>query len=195
MRQHALSGRPASRSAKANSRAGGYGAGCMATRARTVIGISLLHRRRGDEVDEVAVGVTEQERPVAPRHRGGLVDEVLDEAGQVLVHAVHVVGEELDDHGAVVARTGGAGRERRDGAGAADREGGAGGPELGEVLVGSAHLRSCGSLVEVGEAGDVTPDDADRDEVHGDLPVCARAAVRAKAVVHPPGTLRRWRRH
>ena len=35
----------------------------------------------GEEVDEVAVGIAEQQRPVAPRHRGGLVDEFLDEAG------------------------------------------------------------------------------------------------------------------
>ena len=70
----------------------------------------------------------------APRHRGGLLDEVLDEAGQVLVYAVHVVDEELDDHGAVVRRAGGAGREQRDGAGATDRQGGVGGAEFGEVL-------------------------------------------------------------
>src|ERR1700691_6489469 len=54
---------------------------------------------RGEEVDEVAVRVAEQQRPVAPGHRGGLLDEVLDEACQALVHAVHVVDEELDDHG------------------------------------------------------------------------------------------------
>jgi hypothetical protein len=34
---------------------------------------------------------------VSAIHRGGLVDEVLDEAGQVPVHAVHVVDEELED--------------------------------------------------------------------------------------------------
>src|SRR5690606_12097372 len=52
---------------------------------------NLLDGLRGDggeEVDEVAVGVAEQQRPVAPGHRGGLVDEVGDEAGQVLVNAV-----------------------------------------------------------------------------------------------------------
>jgi len=67
-------------------------------------------------------------------HRGGLLDEVLDEAGQVLARAVHVVDEELDDHGVVAGRAGGAGREQRDSAGAADRQGGAGRLELGEVL-------------------------------------------------------------
>jgi predicted DNA-binding transcriptional regulator YafY len=46
-------------------------------------------------------------------------------AAQVLVHAVRVVDEELDDHGVVVGWAGCAGREQRDGAGAADREGGA----------------------------------------------------------------------
>jgi hypothetical protein len=61
------------------------------------------------EVDEVADGVPEQQRPVAPGHPGGLVGEVLDEAGQVLVHAVHVVDEELDDDG-VVGRPGGRSR-------------------------------------------------------------------------------------
>src|ERR1700722_20729871 len=81
----------------------------------------------GEEVDEVAVGVAEQQRPVAPRHRGGLVDEVLDEALQVLVHAVHVVDEELDNDGAVGGRTGGTGREQRNGAGAGDRGGGGAG--------------------------------------------------------------------
>jgi predicted DNA-binding transcriptional regulator YafY len=35
----------------------------------------------GEEVDEVAVRIAEQQRLVASRHRGGLVDEVLDEAG------------------------------------------------------------------------------------------------------------------
>ena len=33
----------------------------------------------------------------------------LDESGQVLVHAVHVVDQELDDHAAVRARLGGTG--------------------------------------------------------------------------------------
>ena len=61
------------------------------------------------------------------------------------------------------------GREQRDGAGAADREGGRGGPELGEVLVGPGRLHAGGALVEVDEAGDVAGDDADRDEVHGAL--------------------------
>jgi hypothetical protein len=92
----------------------------------------------GEEVDEVAVGIAEQQRPVAPRHRGGLVDEVLDEAGQVLVHAVHIVDEELDDDGVVVGRPCGAGREQRNSAGAGDREGGGVGGELGEVLVRQA---------------------------------------------------------
>ena len=41
---------------------------------------------------------------LAPRHRGGLVDEVLDEAGQVPVHAVHVLDEELDDDGVISGR-------------------------------------------------------------------------------------------
>jgi hypothetical protein len=38
------------------------------------------------KVDEVAVGVAEQERAVAPGHRGGLLDEILDVAGQVLAY-------------------------------------------------------------------------------------------------------------
>src|SRR6202011_4445228 len=118
---------------------------------------------------EVAGGVGEQQRPVAPRHRGGLVDEVIDEAGQVLVHAVHVVDEELDDDGAVVGRPGGAGREQRNGAGAGDREGGGTGRELSEVLVRPARLHAGGALVEPGQAGDVVGDDTDRDEIHGDL--------------------------
>src|SRR5258707_2192342 len=85
------------------------------------------------------------------------------------MHAVHIVDEELDDHGVVVGWAGCAGREQRDGAGAADREGGAGGPELGEVLGGPVRLHSRGFLVEGDEARDVAGDDADRDEVHGDL--------------------------
>src|ERR1700690_2749300 len=94
------------------------------------------------------------------------------------MHAVHVVDEELDDDGVVVGRARGAGREQRDGAGAADRERCAGGPDLGEVLAGTARLYSRGFLVEVGEAGDVAGDDADRDEVHSDLPVCLRGVAR-----------------
>jgi len=65
----------------------------------------LLDGGRGDgreEVDEVAVGVTKQQRPVAPGHRGGLADEFVDEAGQVLVHSVHVG---LADRLGVDART------------------------------------------------------------------------------------------
>src|ERR1017187_4271455 len=124
-----------------------------------------------EEVDEVAVGIAEQQRPVAPGHRGGLIVEVLDEAGQVPVHAVHVVDEELDDDSVVVGRPGGARREQRNGAGAGDREGGGGGSELSEVLVRPARLPAGGALVEPGQAGGVVGDDADRDEIHGDLPV------------------------
>ncbi len=81
------------------------------------------------------------------------------------MHAVHVVDEELDDHGAVVGRAGGAGREQRDGAGAADRQGGVGGPELGEVLAVPGRPHSGGVLAETGQARDVIGDDVDRDEV------------------------------
>src|ERR1700722_10527071 len=132
----------------------------------------------GEEVDEVAVGITEQQRPVAPRHRGGLVDEVLDEAGQVLVHAVDVVDKELDDYGAVVGWPGGARSEQRNGAGAGDRESGGADGELGEVLVRPGRLDASGALVEPGKPGDVVSDDADRDEFHRDLLV-------SEAVLHP----------
>ena len=74
---------------------------------------------------------------------------ITGEAGQVLVHAVHVLDEELDDHGAVVGRAGGAGREQRDGAGAADRQGGVGGPELGEVLGVPGRPHSGGLLADL----------------------------------------------
>ena len=83
---------------------------------------------RGEEADEIAIGVTQQQRPVTPGQRSGLGDEVPDEPGQVLMHAVHVIDEELDDHAVVAGRAGGAGCEQRDGTGAADREGGAGWP-------------------------------------------------------------------
>jgi hypothetical protein len=58
---------------------------------------------------------------------------------------------------------------QRDGAGAADRQGGAGSPELGEVLTEPAGRHCGGFLVEAGQARDVAGDDADREEVHGDL--------------------------
>jgi hypothetical protein len=79
------------------------------------------------------------------------------------VRAVHVVDEELDDDGVVVGRAGGAWREQRDGAGAADGESPARGPDLGEVLAWTARRYPRDLLVEVGEAGDVAGDDADRD--------------------------------
>ena len=64
---------------------------------------------RGEEADEIAIGVTQQQRPVTPGQRGGLGDEAPDEPGLVLMHAVHVIDEELDDHGVVAGRVGGAG--------------------------------------------------------------------------------------
>jgi DHA1 family inner membrane transport protein len=142
----------------------------------------------GEEVDEVAVGIAEQQRPVAPWHRGGLVDEVRDEAGQVLVDSVDVVDEELDDDGAVVGRPGGPGSEQRDSAGAGDRESGRADAELGEVLVRPVRLDARRALVESGQPGDVVGDDADRDEFHGDLLVSGN-------VLHPtleliPGIIR-----
>jgi hypothetical protein len=60
----------------------------------------------------------------------------------------------------IAGRPGYAGREQRDGAGAADREGGAGGPDLGEVLGASGRLHFRGFLIEAGEPTDVTGDDA-----------------------------------
>jgi hypothetical protein len=61
------------------------------------------------------------------------------------------------------------GQQQRDGAGAADRQGGVGRLELGEVLGVPGRWHSRDLLVEAGQARDVLGDDADRDEVHGDL--------------------------
>src|ERR1039458_8919347 len=52
---------------------------------------------RREEVDEVAVGVAEQDGAVAPGHRGGLLNPVVDQRREPLVFAVDVLDAELDD--------------------------------------------------------------------------------------------------
>jgi PAS domain S-box-containing protein len=116
---------------------------------------------RGEEVDEASVGVTEEQRPVTPGHGGGLLDDVIDPAGQFLVRLVHVVNQELDDHGPVVSGAGDAGPEQRHSPGAADRQGRARGGDLSEVLGGPGGGHSRGALVEADEALDVAGDNAD----------------------------------
>ena len=49
--------------------------------------------------------------------------------------------------------------------------------ELSEVLVRPLRRYAGGVLVEPGQAGDVVGDDADRDEIHGDLLVSGNLRV------------------
>ena len=55
-----------------------------------------------EEIDEVAVGIAEQDGPISPGHRGWLLHPVADEGLEPLVLAIDVIDEELDDHGVVV---------------------------------------------------------------------------------------------
>src|SRR3954451_16228939 len=130
----------------------------------------LRPRLRGDRrehVDEVPVRIAEQERPVAPGHRGGLGDHLLEEAAQLLVRGVDVVHQVFDDHRAVGPRLGGPGAEQRHGAGAGDGQRARRGRQLGEDLVAPDRRGAGDLLVEGDESGDVVGDDADRDEFHG----------------------------
>jgi hypothetical protein len=64
-----------------------------------------LDRFLGDgceQVDEVSVGMAEQDWAVAPRHRGWFLDPVLDEVLQARVFGVDVVDAEFDDRSVVV---------------------------------------------------------------------------------------------
>jgi hypothetical protein len=47
-----------------------------------------------EEVDEVSIGIAEQNGAVAPRHRGGFLDPVIDELLQARVFRVDVVDAE-----------------------------------------------------------------------------------------------------
>jgi len=55
-----------------------------------------------EQVDEVAVGVAEQDGAVAPGHRRRLLHPLVDQRGESLVLAVDVVDKELNDHAVVV---------------------------------------------------------------------------------------------
>src|SRR3954447_15893808 len=50
----------------------------------------------GEEVDEVAVRVTEEQGAVAPRHPGGLVDELGDDLTQTRIDRINVTNEEVE---------------------------------------------------------------------------------------------------
>jgi hypothetical protein len=57
---------------------------------------------RGEEVHQVAIGISEQQGAVAPRQRGGLLNPVVDDGLEPLVLAVDVVNLEFDDDGVII---------------------------------------------------------------------------------------------
>ena len=67
--------------------------------------LDRLGCRRGEEVDEVALRVADQQGPVAPRHGRRLLHDVeLELILEPVVLGIDVGDEELDDHGPIRAR-------------------------------------------------------------------------------------------
>ena len=62
---------------------------------------------RCEEIDEIAIGIAEQDGAIPPGHGCWLLHPVADEGLEPLEFLVHIIDEELDDHGVVVRRTGG----------------------------------------------------------------------------------------
>jgi signal transduction histidine kinase len=120
---------------------------------------------RGEEVDEVAVGIAEQDGPVSPGHRGRLLYPFADEGLQPLVLAVHVIDEELDDHGVVVR---GASRvvEQLGRLRVAEGDGAGRQVQLSEDGRGADSRDACDLLVELNQRLEIVGDHADRCEVH-----------------------------
>jgi hypothetical protein len=60
-------------------------------------------RDRGKQIDEVSVGIAEQQCAIAPRHCGGRGHNLVQPPAKTFVFGVHVSDEELDD-GTSIAR-------------------------------------------------------------------------------------------
>jgi hypothetical protein len=86
---------------------------------------------RGEEVDEVAVGITEQDGAISPGHERRILHPFADDRLQPLVLGVDVIDRELDD-GSLVLRGLGRVVEQFRRLGVGEGEGGRRIPELGE---------------------------------------------------------------
>jgi hypothetical protein len=75
------------------------------------------------KVEEVPVGVAEQDRTIAPWHRRRLLDPFANEGRQACVLGIDVVDAEFDDDAVVVSGMGRTGPEEIHGLGVADSQG------------------------------------------------------------------------
>jgi hypothetical protein len=132
--------------------------------------LKRLGRDGGKEIDQVAVGVAQQQRAVAPGHGGGRLHHGVGQQGrQAVVGGIYVGHPKLDD-GRAVGRRGGyvgsaKGLQR---ARAADGQRSGGRAQLGKiggVLRGGQARRQ---LVELDEGLNIGGNEADGKQVHGD---------------------------
>jgi hypothetical protein len=77
---------------------------------------------RREEIDEIAVGVAEEQGAVAPGHGRRRLDEVADDGLQPGIFRIDVGDAEFDDGAVIVGRARRTGSEQGDRARAADRQ-------------------------------------------------------------------------
>src|SRR5882672_9332733 len=129
-----------------------------------------LRSDRREEVYEVPIRVSKQERAVAPGHRCRFLDQrVLDHVCQFAILGVDVVDEKLDDRRVIVGGASNVSAEQLQRSRAADRQSRGWRVELCEIFREHRKGRSGDPLVEANETLDVSSDDAGGNEVHGVL--------------------------
>jgi len=76
--------------------------GSLGTRNRLAEPLDGFLGHGGKEIDQVAVGVAEQDGAIPPGHGRRLLHPLEDDGPEPLEFFVHVIDEELDDDGVVV---------------------------------------------------------------------------------------------
>src|SRR3569623_800161 len=172
---------------------------CYARRRPRRATIRALQRRRpcrdrGEQIDEVPVGVAEQQRPVTPRHRRRRLDRRADHRRDAAIVRVDVGDAQLEDHRPVRGGTRvGARLEALHRGRAREGKRERAGLDLGELGRGPRGGEVGDSLVERDQAADVFGDDANRREVHAAVLAPPVDSLRSGLCAAPPSEHERHR--